>query len=133
VTEAAAWLNAIGQIFHGIPDLATPEQVQASLRTILDDPALELFWWDRETGCYVDVHDDPRDTLAADVDQVVTPVRYDTRNVGAVAHHPRLLERDEFLQTFVPTMRIAMERLSLESEPRRGTRLRATFPLGEPG
>jgi signal transduction histidine kinase len=110
VTEGPAWLSAIGQIFHVIPDLATPEQVQSSLREILDDPALELFWWSRDGRCYVDVHEARRDVLAERPGQVVTLVEYDSRKVGAMAHTTRLLERPEFLESFVPTMRIAMER-----------------------
>ena len=103
-------MNAIGRIFHVIPDLATPEQVQESLREILDDPGLELFWWSNESRCYVDVHEVGRETLADAPGQVVTLVEYDTRKVGAMAHDPRLLEHPEFLASFVPTMRIAMER-----------------------
>jgi hypothetical protein len=52
---APPWVDAVGQIFSVIPDLATPEQVQEGLRGILDDPSLELFWWDWEAECYVDV------------------------------------------------------------------------------
>ena len=110
MTEGPAWLSAIGQIFHVIPDLATPEQVQSSLREILDDPELELFWWSRDELCYVDVHEARRDSLADRPTQIVTLVEYDTRKVGAIAHEARLLDRPEFLESFVPTMRIAMER-----------------------
>jgi signal transduction histidine kinase len=108
VTTAPTWLDAIGQIFRGIPDLATPEEVQSSLRGILNDPTLELFWWDWERERYVDVYGG--DAVEHLPDRVVTPVDYDTRKVGAIAHDARLLERPEFLETFVPTMRIAMER-----------------------
>ncbi len=110
MTDGSAWLNAIGQIFHVIPDLATPAQVQSSLRTILDDPSLELFWWSREGRCYVDVDEARRDLLAERPGQVATLVEYDTRKVGAIVHDARLLERPEFLDSLVPLMRIAMER-----------------------
>lgn len=110
MSESPAWLDAIGQIFHVIPDLATPEQVQSSLREILEDPSLEVFWWSREDRCYVDVHDTQRHRLADRSGQVVTLVEYETRKVGAIAHAPRLLEQPQFLDSFVPTMRIAMER-----------------------
>jgi signal transduction histidine kinase len=110
VTDGPAWLDAIGQIFHVIPDLATPEQVQSTLRELLDDPSLELFWWSREGRCYVDVGETRRDTLAERPGQVATLVEYETRKVGAIVHDARLLERAEFLESFVPTMRIAMER-----------------------
>jgi signal transduction histidine kinase len=108
MTTATRWLDAIGQIFHRIPDLAQPEVVQSSLREILDDPTLEIFWWDWERELYVDVHGEP--ALQELFGRVLTLVDYDTRKVGAIAHDPRLLERPEFLESFVPTMRIAMER-----------------------
>jgi len=107
VPAATTWYEAIGQLFHGIPDLATPDVVQDSLRGILDDPTLELFWWDWEHERYVDV--DGRE-VGMESHRTVTLVGYESRKVGAIAHDPRLLERPEFLESFVPTMRIAMER-----------------------
>jgi signal transduction histidine kinase len=84
--------------------------VQAALREILEDPSLELVWWSREERCYVDVHELRRDVLAEGPGQVATLVEYETRKVGAIVHDVRLLDRPEFLASFVPTMRIAMER-----------------------
>jgi signal transduction histidine kinase len=105
-----AWVDAIGQIFSVIPDLATPEQVQSSLREILDDPVLEMFWWDWENERYVDVHARVRPPEPAGEGRAVTYVGYETRKVGAVVHEARLLDEPEFLGSFVPTIRIAMER-----------------------
>jgi signal transduction histidine kinase len=107
VTEAP-WQDTIGKIFHDIPDLAAPDEVQRSLREILDDPTLEIFWWDWEQECYVDVLSEP--VVGRVSGQVVTLVDYETRKIGAIAHDLRLLERPEFLKSFVPTLRIAMER-----------------------
>jgi signal transduction histidine kinase len=103
------WVDAVGQIFSVIPDLATPEQVEASLRQILGDPALELFWWDWENDRYVDVQARPRE-LDPGPGRALTYVGYETRKVGAVVHDERLLDEPEFLGSFVPTIRIAMER-----------------------
>jgi signal transduction histidine kinase len=102
-------VDAVAQIFHAIPDLATPAEVESSLRRILDDPALELYWWDWEHEGYVDVDGVPSD-VAATEGRVVTFVGYESRRIGALVHDPRLLEDASFLETFVPTMRIAMER-----------------------
>ncbi|HSI98267.1 MAG TPA: hypothetical protein VK926_07885, partial [Gaiellaceae bacterium] len=110
VTDRPSWFDAIGKIFHVIPDLATPDEVQESLRGILDDPTLELFWWDWERDRYVDVGGSDRGVAEPGSDRVVTLVDYESRKVGAIAHDPKLLARPEFLETFVPTMRIAMER-----------------------
>jgi signal transduction histidine kinase len=104
------WVDAIGQIFSVIPDLATPDQVESSLREILRDPELELYWWDWEGERYVDVHARVRELPAMEGARAVTLVGYETRKVGAVAHEARLLDQPEFLGSFVPTIRIAMER-----------------------
>ncbi|MGH3133465.1 MAG: sensor histidine kinase [Gaiellaceae bacterium] len=108
MTEAPSWLDAGGKIFHVIPDLATPAQVEDSLRVILGDPTLELFWWDWEGERYVDVHGQP--ALGGGEGRVVTFVEYESRKVGAIAHDARLTDRPEFRELFVPTIRIAMER-----------------------
>jgi signal transduction histidine kinase len=108
VATAPSWTDSIGQIFRLIPDLATPAEVQSSLRVILEDPTLEIFWWDWEAERYADVHGN--DAPARMPGQVVTLVDYETRKVGAIAHDTKLLEQPEFLDSFVPTLRIAMER-----------------------
>jgi signal transduction histidine kinase len=103
------WVDAVDRIFSVIPDLATPPQVEASLREILGDPSLELFWWDWENECYVDVQWRPCEPVAPRTHSL-TYVGYETRKVGALVHDARLLDEPEFLGSFVPTIRIAMER-----------------------
>jgi len=105
----ASSLDAVWQIFHAIPDLATPAQVESSLRSILDDPTLELLWWDWERSAYVDVLGEPVE-LRSGPGRTVTSVDYESRKIGAIVHDSKLLELPVFLDTFVPTMRIAMER-----------------------
>jgi signal transduction histidine kinase len=109
MSTSATWLERIGGIFDAIPDLAEPREVQAALREILDDPGLHLYWWDWERRRYVDV-----DGVVADPAPVpgamVTPVEYPTRKIGAILHRRRLAEATEFLGSFVPMIRIAMER-----------------------
>ena len=109
VSEVFSWPDAVGQIFEAIPDLATPAQVQAALRDILDDPGLELYWWDWERDVYVDVDGTDADVIEAP-GRAVTQVEYETRKIGLIAHDARLLEMPEFLGFFIPMMRIAMER-----------------------
>lgn len=104
-----SWLDAIGQVFQAIPDLATPDQVQSALREILDDPELRLYWWDWEVERYVDV----RGVTArpgGEPGMVTTLIGYESRKIGAIVHAARLLEDAEFGETFVPLLRIAMER-----------------------
>jgi signal transduction histidine kinase len=109
VSAGSSWLDTIGRIFTTIPDLAAPREVQAALREILDDPALCLYWWDWERGRYVDVQGtvaEPAPVPGA----MVTAIEYPSRRIGAMLHRRRLLEAPEFLESFVPMIRIAMER-----------------------
>ncbi len=105
----ASPLAALWGIFDAIPDLATPVQVQDSLRVILDDPSLEMLWWDWERESYVDVHFQPADPLPGER-RVLTMVEYESRKIGALLHDPKLFDLPIFENTLVPMMRIAMER-----------------------
>ena len=109
MADAASWLETIGRIFDAIPDLATPAEVQGALREILDDPDLRVFWWDWERDCYVGIGGDPEEPRP-DGDSIVTPIEYETRRIGLLVHDPKLLEAPEFSASFIPMMRIAMER-----------------------
>jgi signal transduction histidine kinase len=109
MTRVPLTVAEIGQIFHTIPDLATPAQVQSALRDILDDPELELYWWDWERERYVDVRGNAVDPEGHEP-RTATMVEYESRKIGAMIHDPQLLETPGFLDTFLPMMRIAMER-----------------------
>jgi signal transduction histidine kinase len=109
MTEAASWLGTIERIFAAIPDLATPAQVQSSLREILPDPGLRVYWWDWERDCYVGIEGAPEEPLP-EPGAVATPVEYDSRRIGMLVHDARFLDSPEFTASFVPMIRIAMER-----------------------
>jgi signal transduction histidine kinase len=114
MTEVSSSLDAVDHLIHGIPDLASPPEVQAGLRVILRDPTLEMFWWDWEHERYVDVHWVPQD-LRTSEGRVLTMVEYPSRKVGAILHDPRVLELPEF-EPMLGAMRIAMERDRLHRE-----------------
>jgi signal transduction histidine kinase len=109
VSAVVTWLDTIGRVFEGIPDLAAPDEVEAALSEILEDPLLQLYWWDWELELYVDVHGAAAAPTARP-GAVVTWIGYETRKIGAVVHDTRLLDVPEFTTTLVPLMRIAMER-----------------------
>jgi signal transduction histidine kinase len=109
MSEVASWLDTIGRVFHAVPDLATPEQVESALREILDDSELRLYWWDWEQERYVDVAGRPVEPTG-ETGQALTRVEYESRKIGALVHDARMLEVQEFTDSFVPLLRIAMER-----------------------
>jgi signal transduction histidine kinase len=85
------------------------------LREILDDPHLEVFWWDWEHERYVDVHGAEAE-LRGDDRHVVTRIDYESRMIGAIRHDRALLDQPGFHEVFVPMIRIAMERDRLHRE-----------------
>jgi signal transduction histidine kinase len=109
MTEVASWLDTISRVFHWIPDLATPPEVQSALREILDDRELRLYWWDWEEERYVDVWGGRAEPAATD-GLALTWLEYESRKIGAVVHDARLLATPGFTESFVPLIRIAMER-----------------------
>ena len=109
MADASTWLETIGRIFDQIPDLATPAEVQGSLREILEDPGLLVYWWDWERDCYVGIDGEP-EVPCPGPGCVETPIEYETRRIGMLVHDPRLLEAPEFAGSFIPMVRIAMER-----------------------
>jgi signal transduction histidine kinase len=109
MVEPDSWLDTIARIFHAIPDLATPAQVQGSLREILEDPTLRVYWWDWERDRYVGIDGD-EEAPETGRGEIATPIEYETRRIGLLIHTPRLLESPEFTSSFVPMLRIAMER-----------------------
>src|SRR5919201_2181295 len=114
MTEVSSSVDAVGVLIQGIPDLATPPQVQDGLRLMFRDPTLELFWWDWEHERYVDVDWRPRE-LVADDGRVLTMIEYPSRKVGAMLSDPRVLAEPEF-EAMLGAMRIAMERDRLHRE-----------------
>jgi signal transduction histidine kinase len=109
MTEVASWLDTISRVFHWIPDLATPHQVECALCEILEDPGLKLYWWDWEFERYVDVWGGTAAPTATN-GQALTWIEYESRKIGAIVHDARLLDAPGFTESFVPLIRIAMER-----------------------
>jgi signal transduction histidine kinase len=129
VNDLTYGLQASLDTFNVIPDLASPREVEESLRQILGDPTLEVFWWDPERRRYIDVADRPVSVDKA-TGRASTKVEYESRKIGLIRHDLRLLEMPGFLDVFIPTMRIAMERdrlhrdLNAKIEQLRASRIR---------
>jgi PAS domain S-box-containing protein len=116
----------VDTIFREIPERATPEEVQAGLRSALRDPTLELAYWVAEEDHYVDAYGNRVDLPEATPTRAVTRLDYADTPVGAIVHDAALREEPEVLEAVASAARIALERDQLLVKDRaRAERFRA--------
>jgi signal transduction histidine kinase len=116
----------LGTIFTGVPERASPGEVQEGLRQALRDPTAEVAYWYDEGGHYVDVEGQHFELPPETRDRVVTRLEYADTTVAAIVHDAALLEEPELLDAITSAARIALERDKLLVEVRaRAARYRA--------
>jgi PAS domain S-box-containing protein len=108
----------LGAIFSGVPERASPGEVQEGLRQALRDETAQLAYWYEEDRHYVDV-DGNRFELPPDTrHRVVTRLEYGDEPVAAIVHDAALREEPELLDGIANAARIALERDKLLVEVR---------------
>jgi PAS domain S-box-containing protein len=108
----------LGTIFSGVPERASPGEVQEGLRQALRDETAQLAYWYEEDRHYVDV-DGNRFELPLDTrERVVTRLEYADEPVAAIVHDAALREEPELLDGIANAARIALERDKLLVEVR---------------
>jgi signal transduction histidine kinase len=108
----------IGAIFSGIPERASPGEVQEGLRQALRDRTAQVAYWYEEGGHYVDVEGRHFELPSDSRSRVVTRLDYADTTVAAIVHDAALLEEPELLDTITNAARIALERDKLLVEVR---------------
>ena len=108
----------LGTIFSGVPERASPGEVQEGLRQALRDETAQVAYWYEEDRHYVDV-DGNRFELPPDTrERVVTRLDYADEPVAAIVHDAALLEEPELLDGIANAARITLERDKLLVEVR---------------
>ena len=108
----------LGAIFSGVPERASPGEVQEGLRRALRDDTAQVAYWYEEDRHYVDV-DGNRFELPPDTpERVVTRLDYADEPVAAIVHDAALREEPELLDGIANAARIALERDKLLVEVR---------------
>jgi signal transduction histidine kinase len=102
--------SGVETVFREIPERATPEEVQAGLRTALRDPTLELSYWLADEGHYADAYGNRVELPEETPLRAVTRLDYADTPVGAIAHDAALREEPEVLEAVAGAARIALER-----------------------
>jgi signal transduction histidine kinase len=113
-------------IFREIPERATPEEVQAGLRSALHDPTLEVAYWYSDDSHYVDVYGNRVDLPEETPRRAVMRLDYADTRVAAIVHDAALREEPELLDAIAGAARVALERDQLLVKDRaRAERYRA--------
>ncbi len=113
-------------VFHDIPERASPGEVQAGLRTALQDPSLQVAYWYEEGGHFVDIEGNRFDLPEETASRAVTHLGYADTPVAALVHDASLRGEPELLESIATAARIALERDKLLVEVRaRAERYRA--------
>jgi PAS domain S-box-containing protein len=118
----------IGTIFSGVPERASPGEVQEGLRAALRDPTAVVAYWYEEGGHYVDVDGNHIELPSDTARRVVTRLDYADSPVAAIVHDAALREEPELLETITSAARITLERDKLLVEVKaRAERYRAVL------
>jgi signal transduction histidine kinase len=116
----------MGAIFTGVPERASPGEVQEGLRNALRDQTAVVAYWYEEGAHYVDVEGNRFDLPENTRRRVVTRLDYADAPVAAIVHDAALLQEPELLEGVANAARIALERDKLLVDVRaRAKRYRA--------
>jgi signal transduction histidine kinase len=114
VTEPAD--SRIRRLLREVPERPGPEQVQAGLRTALDDPTLVLGLWDVQRGAYLAPDGAPVEAPDKAGGRVATPVGYEDRPLALLVHDGAVLDRPETLDAVVSAARMGIAKDRLQDE-----------------
>ena len=106
---------AVGRLVADLGPAPAPGRLRDELRAVLGDPTLDLAYWVRDPGAYVDFEGRPFDP---DVHAAATIVDGETGRIAVLAHDPALLEERELLDAVVAAARLALENERLHAELR---------------
>jgi signal transduction histidine kinase len=102
--------TGMGAIFSGVPERASPGEVQEGLRGALRDQTAVVAYWYEEGAHYVDVEGNRFDLPENTRRRVVTRLDYADAPVAAIVHDAALLQEPELLEGIANAARIALER-----------------------
>jgi signal transduction histidine kinase len=87
---------SVRRLLAGVSESPTQAEAQAGLRSVLEDPTLELLFWRDTDEVYVSADGSPRDLDLVEQARAVTLLPHSERPVGALVHDPRLAKIPAF-------------------------------------
>jgi class 3 adenylate cyclase len=107
---------AAGRIVIELGRIATSRQLEAELRTALDDPGLLILRWSKEAGSYVDGDDGPVPLPGSTAPQTVTFLQGRGRPLTAIVHDRRVLAEPEMTEVVLAAVHLVMGKELVDAE-----------------
>jgi signal transduction histidine kinase len=93
--------------------------IRGRLAEALADPSLELAYWLRDSGGYVDERGRPIQVPAAGSGRAVTVLEQEGERVGALVHDPAVFDDPKLLQAVAAAAQMALANVRLQAVVRR--------------
>jgi signal transduction histidine kinase len=108
---------AVARLADALGEAPLPGRLRDSLAAAFGDPRLEVGYWLREPGRYVDTEGNDIDALTATKERAVTPIVRNGTPVAVVIHDASLLD-ESFERDLGSAARLAVENERLQAEVR---------------
>jgi signal transduction histidine kinase len=115
----ARWAEA--EVTRLVVDLGDPPMagIRGRVAEALADPSLELAYWLRDSGGYVDELGRPIQVPAAGSGRAVTVLEQEGERVGALIHDPAVFDDPKLLQAVAAVVQMALGNVRLQADVRR--------------
>jgi len=107
---------AAGRIVIELGRIATSRQLEAELRTALDDPGLLILRWSKAAGSYVGCDDEPVPLPGATSLQTVTFLQGRGRPLTAIVHDRTVLVEPEITEVVLAAVHLVMGKELVDAE-----------------
>jgi len=92
--------------------------LRGALRRALADPSLDVVYWRKQPGGWIDEEGRPVTLPASGADRAVTPIDHGSEHLGALVHDPSLLRSPERMQTACAAAGLALDNERLKADLR---------------
>jgi signal transduction histidine kinase len=108
--------RALRDTVAGLGNTRHPAHLRSTLASALDDSSLDLAFWDREQGSFVDSAHEPVDPQQVGDGRIASPVDRDGETIAYIIHDASLSSDPELVRAAGQALVLALESGRLEAE-----------------
>jgi signal transduction histidine kinase len=108
--------RALRDTVAGLGNTRHPAHLRSTLASALDDSSLDLAFWDREQGSFVDPAHEPVDPQQVGDGRIASPVERDGETIAYIVHDTSLSSDPELVRAAGQALVLALESGRLEAE-----------------